>query len=150
MRYKLSIKPQLFSLLALIIASCNDPAQTRDAEIKDTSKTETVDKPSYDSSRSVTAISPNLYRKLSDTLNIRMLEGTYQPGDSSIMHAHPDFVLYVLEGGTAELTMTDGAKQTIEFKKDMAVVLPAATHSAKNIGKTKLRLIVVEVDRPRN
>lgn len=79
-----------------------------------------------------------------------MLEGTYQPGDSSIMHAHPDFALYVLEGGTAELTMTDGAKQTIEFKKDMAVVLPAATHSAKNIGKTKLRLIVVEVDRPRN
>ena len=150
MRYKLSIKPQLFSLLALIIASCNDPAQTRDVEIKDTSKTETVDKPSYDSSRSVTAISPNLYRKLSDTLNIRMLEGTYQPGDSSIMHAHPDFALYVLEGGTAELTMTDGAKQTIEFKKDMAVVLPAATHSAKNIGKTKLRLIVVEVDRPRN
>lgn len=150
MRYKLSIKPQLFLLLALIIASCNDSSQTRDAEIKDTSKTETVDKPSYDSSRSVTTISPNLYRKLSDTLNIRMLEGNYQPGDSSIMHAHPDFALYVLEGGTVELTMTDGAKQTIEFKKDMAVVLPAASHSAKNIGKTKLRLIVVEVDRPRN
>ena len=78
-----------------------------------------------------------------------MIEGIYEPGDSSIMHAHPDFALYVLEGGTVELTMADGAKQNIEFKKDMAVVLPAATHSAKNIGKTRLKLIVVEVNRPR-
>ena len=70
--------------------------------------------------------------------------------DSSIMHAHPDFALYVLEGSTVELTGEDGSKQNIEFKKDMAVVLPAATHSAKNIGKTTLRLIVVEVDRPRD
>lgn len=83
-------------------------------------------------------------------MNIKMIEGTYQPGDSSIMHAHPDFALYVLEGSTVELTMGDGAKQTIEFKKDMAVILPGATHSAKNIGKTRLKLIVVEVDRPRD
>jgi mannose-6-phosphate isomerase-like protein (cupin superfamily) len=66
------------------------------------------------------------------------------------MHAHPDFVLYVLNGGTAELTAEDGSKQNIEFKKDMAVVLPATTHSAKNIGKTTLRLVVVEVNRPRD
>ena len=75
--------------------------------------------------------------------------GTYKPGDSSIMHAHPDFALYVLEGSNVELTGEDGNKQTIEFKKDMAVVLPAATHSAKNVGKTTLKLVVVEVNRPR-
>lgn len=104
----------------------------------------------FDASRSVTRISPGLYKQLADTLNIRIIQGTYKPGDSSIMHAHPDFALYVLEGGTVELTAHDGNKQNVEFKKDMAVVLPAATHSAKNIGKTTLRLIVVEVNRPRD
>lgn len=106
--------------------------------------------PPFDISRSVTTISPDLYKQLSDTLNIRILEGTYKPGDASIIHAHPDFALYVLEGSTVELTSMDGNKQNIEFKKDMAVVLPAETHSAKNIGKTTLRLIVVEVNRPRD
>jgi hypothetical protein len=31
----------------------------------------------------------------------------------------------------------------------MAVVLPATIHSAKNVGKSTLRLVVVEVNRPR-
>ncbi len=96
----------------------------------------------------MTAISPELYKQLADTLNIRMLEGVYKPGDSSILHAHPDFALYVLEGSTVELTGQDSSKQEIEFKKGMAVILPSTTHSAKNTGKTTLRLIVVEVDRP--
>lgn len=103
---------------------------------------------SFDPSKSVTAISPDLYKQLADTLNIRMLEGVYKPGDSSILHAHPDFALYVLEGSTVELTGQDGNKQEIEFKKGMAVILPATTHSAKNTGKSTLRLIVIEVNRP--
>jgi quercetin dioxygenase-like cupin family protein len=95
-------------------------------------------------------ISPALYKPLADTMNIRMLTGTYKPGDSSIMHGHPDFAMYVLEGGLVELTGEDGSKQNIEFKKDMAVIMPASTHSAKNIGKTTLKLVVVEVNRPRD
>ena len=101
------------------------------------------------SAKGVTAISPNLYRKLADTLNIRMVEGVYKPGDSSIMHAHPDFAMYVLEGSMVELKAADGSRQNVEFKTGMAVVMPAATHSAKNIGKQTLKLIAVEVDRPR-
>ena len=65
------------------------------------------------------------------------------------MHGHPDFALYMLEGSTVKGTAEDGSKQNIEFKKDMAVILPAATHSAKNIGQSTLRLIVMEVNRPR-
>jgi quercetin dioxygenase-like cupin family protein len=138
----------------LFTASCNETAEVKEQEDRDSSSptmaTTTDNRPSYDTSRSVTSISPKLYKTLADTLNIKMLEGTYQPGDSSIMHAHPDFALYVLEGSSVELTMTDGAKQTIDFKKGMAVILPAATHSAKNIGTTRLKLIVVEVNRPRD
>ncbi len=135
------------------MAGCNAGSDTRDLKLHDSIRTikngrEKLD--SFDTARSVTLISPNLYKQLSDTLNIRLLKGVYEPGDSSIMHAHPDFALYVLEGSTVELTSNDGQKQIIEFPKDMAVVLPGATHSAKNIGKTTLKLIVVEVNRPRD
>ena len=146
---------KLFFVVFIVmgVTSCNDQNQATNPETTGEAANDTVVTSRYtpfDDSRSVTKISPNLYKQLADTLNIRMLQATYKPGDSSIMHAHPDFELYVLEGSTVELTGEDGSKQNIEFKKDMAVVLPAATHSAKNIGKTTLRLIVVEVDRPRD
>jgi quercetin dioxygenase-like cupin family protein len=142
---------QLLPGLLFILASCNNETKTAGVSETSTSQesnTSTGRTPAYDTSRSVTTISPNLYKVLADTLNIRMLEGVYKPGDSSIMHAHPDFALYVLEGSTVELTAMNGNKQNIEFKKDMAIVLPADNHSAKNIGNSTLRLIVVEVNRP--
>jgi quercetin dioxygenase-like cupin family protein len=147
------LKLSALSIFALLTLACNSGTETTDQTEMDTSSTVNSlvrNFPSYDQSRSVTVISPALYKQLADTLNIRMISGTYKPGDSSIMHAHPDFAMYILEGGTVELTAEDGSKQNIEFKKDMAVIMPASTHSAKNIGKTTLKLVVVEVNRPRD
>ena len=144
---------KLLLLVVFIIAGCGNENQSASSRTTDSSTNlgkEPHAESAFDFSRGVTAVSPNLYKQLADTLDIRMVEGIYKPGDSSIMHAHPDFALYVLEGSTVELTGEDGTKQHIEFKKNMAVVLPAATHSAKNIGNNTLRLIVVEVNRPRN
>jgi quercetin dioxygenase-like cupin family protein len=152
MKHYFGCNLQLLAIVGLLTIGCNNGAPSNNTEIADTTskgKTETGNIPPFDPSRSVTTIAPDLYKLLSDTLNIRVLVGTYQPGDSSIIHAHPDFALYVLEGGTVELVSMDGNKQNIEFKKGMAMVLPAATHSAKNIGNTTLRLMVVEVNRPR-
>lgn len=146
----------ILAITSSMLLGCNSETKTADSETTDTAtnasvqpSTEKPTAPSFDNARGVTVISPKLYQQLADTLNIRMLEATYKPGDSSIMHAHPDFTLYVLEGSLVELTGADGNKQNVEFKKGMAVVMPAATHSAKNIGKSTLKLIVVEVNRPR-
>jgi len=152
MRLEFSSKLQLLAIFIFLIAGCNSEDPTNSANTADTASNNQAGSTKYtpfDASRGVTKISPDLYRQLADTLNVRVVLGTYKPGDSSIMHAHPDFALYVLEGSSVELTGEDGNKQTIDFKKDMAVVLPAATHSAKNVGKSTLRLIVVEVNRPR-
>jgi quercetin dioxygenase-like cupin family protein len=152
MRFTFCSTLQLLAISVLLIAGCNSQDQSNNANTSDTASTDqsgTTKYTPFDASKGVTKISPALYKQLADTLNVRVVVGTYKPGDSSIMHAHPDFALYVLEGSSVELTGEDGNKQTIEFKKDMAVVLPAATHSAKNVGKTTLRLVVVEVNRPR-
>jgi quercetin dioxygenase-like cupin family protein len=139
-------------LSASLLTGCTNAEKPSEVKITDVT-VQPVNAPppyeSFDYAKGVTAISPNLYRKLADTLNIRMVEGVYKPGDSSIMHAHPDFAMYVLEGSMVELTAADGSRQNVEFKTGMAVVMPAATHSAKNIGKQTLKLIAVEVDRPR-
>ena len=153
MRHNKRYMLHLLSIVLFFTVGCNSPDQTNNSEIVDSTsnnKQETSNKPSFDTSQSVTTISPVLYKALADTLNMRILEGTYKPGDSSIMHGHPDFALYVLEGSTVELTSVEGNKQNIDFKKGMAVILPATTHSAKNIGKSTLRLVVVEVNRPRD
>jgi quercetin dioxygenase-like cupin family protein len=141
-----------FIIIAFSLAACDDQNLANGQKTSAVTSDDTMPKNKYthfDTTRSVTRVSPRMYKTLADTLGIRVLQATYKPGDSSIMHAHPDFVLYVLDGGTIELTGEDGNKQKVDFKKDMAVVLPATTHSAKNVGKTTLRVVVMEVDRPR-
>lgn len=150
---KYFLKLLLLAIAGLGILSCGNQTESGKAgtavDTASANVTQSSNQVAYDTSRSVTTISPNLYKELADTMDIRMLVATYKPGDSSIMHAHPDFALYVLNGGTVEITTENGNKQNVEFKKDMAVVLPAETHSAKNVGNTTLRLVVVEVNRPR-
>lgn len=150
---KTILKLSTFAVVFILAVSCDSSTETSETTGMDTTQkadTPVRNFPAYDQSKSVTVISPALYNQLTDTLNIRMISGVYRPGDSSIMHAHPDFAMYVLEGGLVELTGEDGSKQNIEFKKDMAVIMPASTHSAKNVGKTTLKLVVVEVNRPRD
>ena len=152
MNSKICFKLNLIVIVFFLFVSCNSEVKSDVPKEADATAVVLPAASKYipfDESKGVTKISPKLYTQLADTLNIRVLQGVYKPGDSSILHAHPDFALYVLEGSTAELTGEDGKKQNIEFKTGMAVVLPATTHSAKNIGKSTLRLVVVEVNRPR-
>jgi quercetin dioxygenase-like cupin family protein len=147
----------LLAIAVLFLVSCENRDKPKDATLTDSPAIDTTaneaissnGRPAYDASLSVTTIAPDLYKQLADTLGIRVLEATYKPGDSTLVHAHPDFAMYVLDGSMVELTLTNGTKQNIEFQKGMGIVLPAESHSAKNIGKTTLRLVVVEVDRPR-
>ena len=143
--------------LIVIYSSCSNPtastAITADTSVAAdstfTAMLASATNPAYDTAKSVTIISPRLYKELADTLNIRMVQGIYKPGDSSILHAHPDCALYVLESGTVEFTAADGKRDTMKFTKNSAFILPATSHSVKNIGRTTLRLLVIEANRPR-
>jgi len=103
---------------------------------------------SFDASMDAPKVAPDLYKVIKDTMGIRILEATYKPGQSSAMHSHPDLVLYVLSGGTTEFTGKDGKKDKRELKTGMSMVVPADTHSVKNIGKTTAKVLLVEVNRP--
>jgi len=60
----------------------------------------------------------------------------------------PLFVRYYLSGGTLEYTYADGTKENITRKAGTAVIISSTDKrptSVKNIGKTALRSIVVNV-----
>jgi quercetin dioxygenase-like cupin family protein len=138
--------------VSLLFAACNgDETKTTDtATDSTTNKMAATDSASNKQSMDAVTVAPGRYNAIADSAGIRVLEVSYKPGDSSAMHSHPDNVLYVVEPGKTEFTMQDGSKHVYELKAGDAMVLPAETHSVKNIGSTTTHSVLVEVNRPNN
>jgi quercetin dioxygenase-like cupin family protein len=136
--------------MALIACNQGDKKEESSSTTDSTSitKTDTVQQVTQDAAIDAVKAAPYLYKIISDTMGIRLLEATYKPGDSSALHSHPDYALYVIDGGTAEFTGKDGTKRTSEMKSGMEIVRPAEVHSVKNTGKTTVKVLLVEVNRP--
>lgn len=100
-----------------------------------------------DAKTDATKIASEVYRLKNDSLGIRIIEVNAKPGQAIAMHNHPDNALYVIDGGTAEFTMGDGRKQTVELKSGMSMIGPAESHAVKNTGTTTVKAILLEVYR---
>jgi quercetin dioxygenase-like cupin family protein len=103
---------------------------------------------SQDATMDATKVASKFYKLEKDSLNIRMISVDYKPGDVSALHSHPDLVLYVISPAKAEFTEKDGTKRQLTLEKGMTLVVPADTHSVKNIGTTRAKVLLVEVNRP--
>jgi quercetin dioxygenase-like cupin family protein len=89
-------------------------------------------------------VASNVYKFLNENDRVRVLEVIFKPGDATKMHHHPDHVLYALKGGNMSIT-SGGKTQELEIKAGSVLFLDAQDHEAKNIGKTTVDLIVVEL-----
>src|SRR6185295_13336083 len=98
------VKCKFFIVLGISIAfmACNNPEKTAEpvATDKDTTekKTATPDNAVQDQSLDAAKVSPTLYKVAKDSMGIRVLDILYKPGDSSVLHSHPDAVFYVIDG----------------------------------------------------
>ncbi len=144
------IKTRLFLVLGISIAlaACNQSGK-KEVDLKTTdstvnTKTEAVQTDVPDAVQAA----PGLYKVAADTMGIRILEATYNPGDSSALHSHPDYAIYAAQGGTATFYGKDGTKIENEMKTGTIMIKPGESHSVKNTGKTSLKVILVEVRRP--
>ena len=90
-------------------------------------------------------IGPTIYKQTLDNERVRVFEVTFKKGAEVAMHAHPDHVAYIVSGGKLELTLADGTKNVIDAKPGETFFLPAQAHSAKNVGKGTIRVIVTEL-----
>lgn len=92
----------------------------------------------------LTVNSKTIALKLENT-RVRVLEATLKPGDKEKIHSHPAYVIYVIEGGRVRTHAADGAATETEFRSGDVIYRDPVTHWAENIGKTTIRLELVEL-----
>jgi quercetin dioxygenase-like cupin family protein len=151
MRFKPTSQIMLAICISLFVIACGQG----DKKTDDSKTTDSVSTATTDSATTAAAVTlpdavkaaPNLYKTLQDTLGIRILEADYKPGDSSAMHSHPDYALYVIAGGKTEFIAKDGNKMVSEMKSADENIRPAEVHSVKNVGKNEVKVLLVEVNR---
>src|ERR1035437_4485777 len=93
----------------------------------------------------VSKIAPKNYKVLIDNEKVRAIDFQGNPGEKTAWHSHPDYLVYVIEGGTSKMNTKAGKSKITEFKKGQTLWMDATTHETQNIGKTKIHLLLVEL-----
>lgn len=144
-------------LLLFSILSCNEPESSEadtaaqdSVTATDSVTTTPADQFTYDAALEPLTVGAQFSKKLADTLGVKMYEFTVKPGDSAALHAHPDHLVYVLQGGTLLISMNGGAPQEMELKAGLGFVTGPLRDAGKNIGKTTMKLLVADIYRPRS
>jgi|APGre2960657404_1045060.scaffolds.fasta_scaffold34338_1 quercetin dioxygenase-like cupin family protein len=150
MKQKLNVCIILSLFMVITILSCNEQPKKDEAPKTDVPKTETTPLPAYDPAMDPVKVEAAFNKVLADTLNVKLHEVTLNPGDSVDMHTHPDFTLYILQGGSLKIYPKSGEPQVLELKTGMGFIFPTVTHSGKNIGTTTIKLLVSDIYRPRS
>jgi beta-alanine degradation protein BauB len=90
-------------------------------------------------------VAKSVYHKKLENERVRVFEIVFRPGQAIPMHAHPDHVVYVVTAGTLEITEKGKKPMKLSGKPGDTFFLPAQSHSAKNVGKTSFKAVVVEI-----
>jgi len=85
------------------------------------------------------------YSVVLENERVRVLRYHDKPGDRTIQHVHPDYVLYAESSFKRRLTFPDGRKQEVDVKAGSIVWMKAHAHTGENIGDTNTDVILVEL-----
>ena len=90
-------------------------------------------------------VSPDVYKVLLENEDVKVLEVTFEPGQSDNMHDHYPSTVYILQGGKAQVTLPDGTVNEIEPPTGfIGHNTEKARHQVKNIGDNTINIILVE------
>ncbi len=89
-------------------------------------------------------VAPDMYKLKFENEKVRVMEVTFQPGQSIAEHSHPDHFVFVEEGGQLTIT-SEGTPNVADLKQGDVVWLTAQSHSAVNTGTTVVKLLVTEL-----
>ncbi len=90
-------------------------------------------------------VDPTIYNLKLNNERVRVFVVKFKPGQSIAAHRHPDHLVHALDGGKLMIREVGKDPVTMDVKTGMTVFLPAQSHSAKNLGKTTMRLLVIEL-----
>ena len=146
MKQKTNTSIFLALLMSILFIACNNEKKAEPVATEPAATTTAM--PAYDAAMDPLKVEAAFVKVLADTLNVKLYEVTLSPGDSVGLHTHPDYVLYVLQGGTLKIYPKDGELQVNELQAGMGVIFPTGTHSGKNTGTTTIKLLVADIYRP--
>ena len=84
-------------------------------------------------------------RKLFENARVVVFELALAPGAKTVMHKYGPRVWVILEGGDLRSWDKAGKPQEARLASSQVVFLPAQEHTMENIGKTKERIISLEL-----
>ncbi len=92
-------------------------------------------------------VAGHVYKLLMENARVRIFDVRFKPGDTAVMHGHPDHIVYTLSEGSNKLTFPDGQSRVVDLKAGQALWLDAGQHATENVGKTDVHLLVIELKR---
>ena len=91
-----------------------------------------------------TKVAPDVYKVLFENERARVLDVSFEPGDRTDMHSHPDYFVYVLTDCKVKFTAPSGETVEAEFSAGASMWRDAEEHATENIGGTTLRALFFE------
>lgn len=102
--------------------------------------------PAPDAEIDLIAAAPAQARILLENDRVRVVEYHLAPGEKDDWHTHPAKISYVVSGGDLRIFLADGTSFDVTEKDDdTAWSEPVGRHYVENIGKTPIKIILVEV-----
>ena len=85
------------------------------------------------------------YSVVLENERVRVLRYHDKPGEKTLQHYHPDYVLYAESSFRRRLIFPDGRKLEVDVKAGSVVWMKAHIHIGENIGDTSTDVIIVEL-----
>lgn len=92
-----------------------------------------------------TVVDTKHYTIVFENDQVRVLRISYEPGEESVMHEHPNGVAVFLADGNTDMKLADGTTIEDIRKSGEAIWVAAGKHLPKNTGDNKSELILVEL-----
>ena len=100
--------------------------------------------PSAASAQDRASVVPDM-KVLLDNSCVRVQRHDVGVGGTIPMHSHPGYVVHTLSAFRAQITLPDGTKRISDRKKGETYWNPPISHSVKNLGKTPIHNLIVEI-----
>ena len=89
-------------------------------------------------------VAPHVYKVVFENERARVLEVRMKPGESTSIHSHPDYVVYLLSGGKVRFTSPSGERAEVELPAGASMWRKAEEHATDNIGTTEVHALFFE------
>ena len=80
---------------------------------------------------------------------LQVTEITFKPGEKLPLHTHPAYAVYTIHGGTVRIAYQGGKTEDLVWDHgDVIYGNPEGPHTTENVGKTTVKILLVELKGP--